>query len=66
MYKLLWLGLLVGLGMLAGCATVSKTPEENLTTQRQIAELDLRQVADDWNLIWLADRQSRLTRWHTR
>ncbi len=66
MWKWLLLGLLAGAAFGTGCATVAKTPEENLTMYRQIAELDIRQMADDWNLIWLADRQSRLTRWHTR
>lgn len=60
------LGLLLGLGLTAGCATVAKTPEENWATYRQIADLDTRQIADDWNLIWLADRQTRLTKWHVR
>ena len=66
MMKWLLIGLLAGLGALAGCATVTKTSQENWNTYRSIAELDTLEIADDWNLIWLADRQTRLTKWHTR
>jgi len=62
----LLLGLLAGAALSAGCATVTKTPEENRANMRSVVELDMRQIGDDWNLIWLADRQGRLTRWHTR
>lgn len=58
--------LLVAAASMVGCATVTKTPEENLAATRAVTELDLRQMADDWNLLWLVDRQSRLTKWHTR
>ncbi len=66
MRKWLWLGLFAGLALATGCATVAKTPAENSAVHRQIFELDVRQMGDDWNLIWMADRQSRLTKWHTR
>lgn len=55
-----------GLAVLAGCATVAQTADENVATRRQIEELGYRQVADDWNLIWVMDRQSRLSRWNSR
>ena len=60
------LGLLAGLALATGCATVTKSPEENVANVRSVLELDMREMADDWNMIWLADRQNRLTRWHTR
>lgn len=66
MWKWMLIGLLAGVALTTGCATVSKTPAENLNNTRSIVELDMREMADDWNLIWLTDRQSRLTRWHTR
>lgn len=67
MRKLLGLCGLVLAGMLlSGCATVTRTAEENTMNMHQIADLDARQVADDWNSIWFADRQTRLTRWNTR
>lgn len=66
MRKWLLLGLLIGLGSTVGCATVTKTAAENRATMRQITELNMRQIGDDWNLIWLTDRQCRLTKWQTR
>ncbi len=62
----LLLGLLAGVALTVGCQTVSMTPGENLALQRQIFDLDRREIADDWNLIWLTDRQCRLTKWQTR
>jgi uncharacterized protein YceK len=66
MRKCLLLGLGVGLALLAGCATVTKTADENVANQKQIVGLEMRQIADDWNLIWMTDRQNRLSRWITR
>ncbi len=67
MRKLICLLGLVAVGtILSGCATVAKTADENVMTWGQINDLDARQVADDWNLIWFGDHQTRLTRYHTR
>lgn len=66
MRKLLWLCVLAGLAAASGCATVTRTAEENQAAWRQAAELDFRAIGDDWNLIWMADRQTRMTRWYTR
>jgi hypothetical protein len=62
----LFLALLAGASLAAGCATVTKTPQENVANVRSVLELDMREMSDDWNMVWLADRQGRLTRWHTR
>ena len=68
MRKWLLLGLFAGLALAsaAGCATVTKTSDENWANARSIMELDLREMGDDWNMLCLTDRQCRLTRWHTR
>ncbi len=66
MRKFWMLGLISGLVVLAGCATVANTGAENRAMQRYTIELEMRQLADDWNLIWMTDRPSRLTRWQTR
>ena len=66
MRKWLLLGLLGGLAAAAGCATVTKSPADNVANFRSIVELDMREMADDWNMIWLTDRQGRLTKWQTR
>ncbi len=66
MRTLAFLGFLLLIVWSAGCATVTKTPAEVRNTYKQELDLDMRQIADDWNMIWLADRQYRLTRWYTR
>ena len=66
MRKVLFLGILAALTLGTGCATVTRTGEENAYNFRAINEIDMRAIADDWNMIWMADRQTRLTRWYTR
>lgn len=57
---------LVALGMVSGCAGVVRTPEERANVFRKSVDMDLKQLADDWDTLWLQDRQYRLTRWHVR
>jgi hypothetical protein len=66
MRKVLMLGLLAAVATTLGCATVTMTAEENMLQTQRIVELETRQIGDDWNLIWLNDRASRLTKWHSR
>lgn len=49
-----------------GCNGVVKNYDERMNTYGQALDMDLRQMVDDWDKVWLADRQYRLTRWHTR
>jgi hypothetical protein len=67
MRKCVLIGLLTGLSVLVGCgAGVVKTRAERENAFHQSVAMDLRQMADDWDTLWLADRQYRLTRWQTR
>jgi hypothetical protein len=66
MRKWIFWGLLAGLAAAAGCTTVTKSPADNAANMRSIVELDMLEMADDFNMIWLLDKQSRLTKWHTR
>ncbi len=66
MRVLLITGILAAIGLSSGCATVTKSSDEVHATYRQILDIDTRQIGDDWNYLWLADRQYRLTRWHMR
>ena len=49
-----------------GCAGVTKSSAEIARANDRALDMDLRQMTDDWNTLWLADRQYRLTRWYTR
>lgn len=55
----------VALVAIPGCG-VTKNSAEVRSTARQSIDLDMRQIVDDWNHIWMVDRQYRLTKWHTR
>lgn len=66
MRALLILGLVLGLGVLAGCATMTQSPAEVRNTYKRAWEYDLLQLSEDWNHMWLLERPSRLTRWVTR
>lgn len=67
MRKLLCLSVLLLVpALLAGCNGMVKTWDDRKSTYREVWEFDQRQIADDWDRIWLAERQYRLTRWQTR
>lgn len=66
MRKVLVLGLLTLVAGVAGCQTVTMTGAENRAQMKRVCEMEMRQIGDDWNLIWLSERPSRLTRWHSR
>ncbi|MFQ5805697.1 MAG: hypothetical protein ACE5I3_04520 [Phycisphaerae bacterium] len=60
-------GLLIGLSVLMGCGPgVVKTKAERVNAFREGLDLDMRQMADDWDTLWLVNRQYRLTRWQIR
>jgi len=68
MRKSVLLGVLIGLSLVvAGCGPgVVKTQAERRNTYRQAFNMDMRQLVDDWDTLWLVERQSRLTRWQVR
>lgn len=66
MRKLAFFGLLLAAAVLPGCTGVVKSPAEIDRTVGQVLDMDIRQMTDDWNMLWLADRQYRFTRWHLR
>ncbi len=51
---------------LAGCNGMVKTFDDRLNTYSRVLDTDMRQIADDWDTFWLADRQYRLTEWYLR
>ena len=61
------IGLLVGTAFLYGCGSgMVKSQDERLNTYRAVYDTDMRQLRDDWDALWLIDRQYRLTKWQTR
>ena len=67
MRKSVLFGLLVTMLLLAGCGSgVVRTPAERVNAYRESINMDFRQLADDWDMFWLIDREYRLTRWQLR
>lgn len=58
----LFTGLLVGL---TGC-TVVETPEEHSRRLGVQLEIQMREIVEDFDYVWLFERESRLTMWHPR
>lgn len=65
MRKLVILVAIVGLAAVVGCG-VTRSSHEIRNVVKQDLNMDMRQLVDDWNMLWMVDRQSRRTRWHTR
>ena len=50
----------------SGCAAgdgVAITKTEREERHRRVREMDKRMLNDDWDLLWLNDRPTRLTEW---
>lgn len=62
----LFIGLMAGLVVLTGCNGMVKTYDDRMNTIAQVLDSDMRQIADDSDAFWLADRQYRLTEWQLR
>ncbi len=68
MRRTLILLMLAGALTATGCSSpgVAKTPGDRSNTYRRALDMDMRQLADDWDVLWFADRQYRLTKYYTR
>jgi len=55
----------LGLGSLVGC-TMAETRSEHSQRVGNIMQMDLRAASEDLDYIFLVDRNSRLTKWHSR
>lgn len=66
MRAVLMLGLIVGLLVCTGCATMTQTPAEVRADYGKNLEYSMRQLADDCNYVLMLDRPTRLSRWLIR
>ncbi len=56
----------IAFGTVMGCSTLTLTPKENANMVKTSWRTDIKAIGDDWNMIWLTDHETHLTRWHTR
>lgn len=64
--KITMFAILGGMMLSMGCATVVRTAPENRERYGRQLDLMRRQLGDDIDLLLLAERQSRLSQYHTR
>lgn len=57
---------LAGLIGLTGCATSTRSSEQRMAHHRRIMENDLKLLVEDWDMLWLMDRPTRLSKWVER
>lgn len=62
---ILWVVLAMG-GLLTGCNGMVDTAAERHRRFNLINEFSVRQFVDDWDYIWLMEKNTRLTQWHPR
>lgn len=53
-------------GVLSGCTMTERTADERFRRYDAITEAQSRMFWEDWDYLWLYDRETRLTKWHTR
>ncbi len=66
MRALVVLMLLVGLGLVSGCATMTQTPEQRAATYGRVIHYDMLGLAEDFDYVMMFDRPTRLTEWVVR
>lgn len=66
MRKRMLIGVLVSVVVLTGCNGMVKSYEDRENSYARSLDSDMRRLADDFDALWLVDRQSRLTRWELR
>jgi hypothetical protein len=58
--------LLIGVGVLTGCETTTRSSAERAALHRRIIENDMKLLVEDWDLLWMNERPTRLSRWVER
>ncbi len=56
---------IAGSFLFSGCSGLSDSRAERSRRIKQITELQMKMLVDDWDYLWLYERNSRNTQWHT-
>jgi PAS domain-containing protein len=49
-----------------GCPSLVDTPQERNRHLALITDVNLKEAVDDWDFLWLYDRESHITYWNPR
>jgi len=49
--------------LMTGC-TMTETPNARNRRIKQITDLQMRMLIEDWDYLWLYDRSTGMTQWH--
>ena len=55
--------LVLGLGFMAGCGPKDERSARRIETRSESIRRDLKNLPHDWELFWMTDEPSHLTRW---
>ena len=47
----------------AGCSTMTEPREERNRRLSQISDLQMKMLVEDWDYLWLYERNTGMTRW---
>ncbi len=52
--------------LMGGCDGVVDSYNERMQRARHIDDIQTRMLVDDWDYLWLSERNSRLSEWNPR
>ncbi|RPI62219.1 MAG: hypothetical protein EHM48_04435 [Planctomycetaceae bacterium] len=64
MKSLLMIAVLAMGTLLAGCDTLIESSQERSRRINLQNNLQMKMIVEDWDYLWLQERNSRLTQWH--
>lgn len=57
--------MMAGSFLFSGCSGLTDSRAERSRRIQQITELQMKMLVDDWDYLWLYERSTRNTQWHT-
>ena len=50
--------------VLSGCSTLVETPQARNRRYKQVTDLQMKMAVEDWDYLWLYERNASTTQWH--
>ncbi|MFP3937796.1 MAG: hypothetical protein ACLFVW_05600 [Phycisphaerae bacterium] len=65
-FLLLVFALVCLVGVLGGCTMNERTADERFRRYARITDTNMHMFWEDWDYLWLYDKESKLSKWHTK